>query len=291
MVRVFRLAYVHFGCTDVPAMVRYYTEVMGLSLTEQETGRAYLSTSFDHHNVILSPSSEPGLKGFGLQLAPDISAAEAYTALQRMGISAEMKADSLPAIPEIVQFTDMDGFEVHLFSQMEATAPGFQANGIVPNKVGHLSLRVRDAKRSVEYYKQFGFVNTDWIESFFGFMTCNRDHHVLNFCTSDRKGMHHLAFELRDYSHLVRSMDYLSKHQIPVVWGPSRHGAGHNIATYHRDPEGNMIELFTDADVFIPELNMFEPRPWHETIPQRPRVWGTDECITRWGTAFEEALV
>ena len=33
-------------------------------------------------------------------------------------------------------------------------------------------------------------------------------------------------------------------------------------------------------------LNIFEPRPWHEAFPQRPRVW-TLEQLTTWGTRFD----
>ncbi|MCL6452065.1 MAG: VOC family protein [Alicyclobacillus sp.] len=291
MLKVFRLAFVHFDTTDVDRLVRYYTDVLGLSVTRQDGDAAYVSTSIDHHNLLVTRAAEAGVRGFGLQLAPGISVEDAAAELGRLGLTHEVQEHPTPGIPSWVQFRDLDGYTVYLFSEMEMVGRGFGARGVCPNKVGHLSLRVRDAKQSVEFYKSFGFINTDWIEDFFGFMTCNRDHHVLNFCTSDRKALHHVAFELRDYSHLVRSMDDLGRHQIPVLWGPSRHGAGHNIATYHRDPDGNMVELFTDADVFIPELNMFEPRPWHEQFPQRPRVWGTDECITRWGTAFEQSLV
>lgn len=291
MVQVFRLGYVHFGTPNLERMVNYYSEVLGFSVTHQDDHSAYVSTSIDHHNVVLTADEQPGIRGFGLQLMPGIDVADAAAKLQSVGISAAVRTNPLAGINELVEFTDIDGYTVHLFAEMQVMECGFKSYGVAPNKVGHLSVRVKDAKRSVEFYKQFGFINTDWIEDFFGFMTCNRDHHVLNFCTSDRKEMHHMALELRDYSHLIRAMDDLGKNGIPILWGPSRHGAGHNIATYHRDPDGNMIELFTDADIYVPELGIFEPRPWHEYFPQRPRVWGTDECITRWGTSFELSLV
>lgn len=291
MIQVFRLAYAHFYTPQMDSMLKYYTDVLGLSVTQRDTHNAYVSTSIDHHNLIFTRSDRAEIRGFGLQLSPGISVQAAAEELQRMDITAQVRTEPMPGIPELVEFTDNDGYVVQLFPTMELVPHGFNRSGVCPNKVGHLSLRVRDAPQSVEYYKAFGFVNTDWIENFFGFMTCNRDHHVLNFCTSDRKEMHHLALELRNSTHLIEAMDHLGRNNIPILWGPSRHGAGHNIATYHRDPDGNMIELFTDADVYVPELGIFEPRPWHENFPQRPRVWGTEECITTWGTAFEQSLV
>jgi hypothetical protein len=39
-------------------------------------------------------------------------------------------------------------------------------------------------------------------------------------------------------------------------------------------------------DVFVPELNRCEPRPWHEELPLRPRVWPLD-TVTTWGTKYD----
>lgn len=292
MFHVFRLGYVEFNTRNVEALKHYYTEIMGFTLVEEgPDGSAYLSSSTDHHNIALRPSSSTGIARFGFQYKSDAPAKDIVKELAKREIKAQLKTDSKPGVPEIVAFSDPDGYEVELFSEMSIAAPGFKRNAIHPNKVGHLSLRVESAKRSVEFYGKLGFVNTDWIEDFFGFTTCNTDHHVLNFCKSSYAGMHHLAFELRNYSHLTGSMDFLGHHNIPIIWGPSRHGAGHNIATYHYDPDGNMIELFTDADKYVRELDCFEPRPWHRDNPQKPKVWKTDECISQWGTSFEKALV
>lgn len=292
MLNIFKLGYVDFGVQDMEAMKHYYSELMGLTLTEEgENGSVFFSSSIDHHNIVLTPSEQTGVRRIGLQFKNDISIHEAANYLKNLGIETTLKTDSKPGVKEVLEFTDPEGYVMELYSDMTYTNFGFRSVGIIPNKIGHISLRVQNAKRQVAFYEQLGFINTDWIEDFFGFMTCNRDHHVLNFFTSEKKGMHHLAFEMRNYNHLMQSIDYLRLNDKHLEWGPSRHGAGHNIATYHYDPEGNLIELFTDADIFIKELGYFEPRPWHKDFPQRPKVWGTDECLSLWGVDFEKALV
>lgn len=272
-------------------MVEYYSDILGLTLTERQNESAYLSTSTDHHNISIHSSDTSGVRGFGLQLVGNVSVKEAASFLNKEGIKTVIKSDARPGVAELAEFTDQAGFIVQLYSKMDMPAPGFKRVGIMPNKLGHLALRVKDAKKAVEFYKVLGFINTDWIEDFFGFMTCNTDHHVLNFCTSDRIGLHHIAFELRDYSHMLGSLDFLGRNHIPILWGPSRHGAGHNIATYHHDPDKNFVEMFTDIDVYIKETDSFEPRPWHANFPQKPKVWDTDECISKWGTVFNQSLV
>ena len=86
--------------------------------------------------------------------------------------------------------------------------------------------------------------------------------------------MHHIAFELRDWAHVHDACDHLAKHGRELIWGPGRHGIGHNIFIYHRNPDDQIVELFTELDLMKDEaLGYFEPRPWHADRPQRPKVW------------------
>ena len=47
-----------------------------------------------------------------------------------------------------------------------------------------------------------------------------------------------------------------------------------------------MIELYTEMDVFIPELGICEPQPWHEHFPMSPKSWKVTELVA-WSTGFE----
>ena len=69
-----------------------------------------------------------------------------------------------------------------------------------------------------------------------------------------------------------------------LIWGPGRHGPGHNVFTYHRNPDDQIVELFTELDKMLDEnLGYFDPRPWHRDRPQKPKVWrGLPRDI--WGT-------
>ena len=82
-----------------------------------------------------------------------------------------------------------------------------------------------------------------------------------------------------------KACDHLLRHHIPLLWRPGRHGAGHNIFTYHHDPDEQIVELFTELDIMLDEdLGYFEPRPWHEDFPQRPKVWkDSPRAVNHWG--------
>jgi len=123
---------------------------------------------------------------------------------------------------------------------------------------------------------------SDWIQDWFVFMRCGPDHHTVNFVRGKKTQMHHIAFELKDWAQIQTACDFLGGKNIKLIWGPGRHGPGHNLYTYHRNPDDQIIELFAELDKMLDEgLGYFEPRPWHRDRPQKPKVWEQPRDI--WG--------
>ena len=150
--------------------------------------------------------------------------------------------------------------------------------------LNHASLAVSDVAAAADFYqKVLGFKVSDWIDDFFVFMRCNADHHTVNFIRGKNIKMHHMAFELKDFIHLQNSCDLFGQRKIPIIWGPLRHGPGHNVATYHRNQDEQVVEFYCELDQMKDEeLGYFEPRPWHHDTPQRPKRW-TPGHTSVWG--------
>jgi hypothetical protein len=105
-------------------------------------------------------------------------------------------------------------------------------------------------------------------------MRCNSDHHTANFIRGKSARLHHIAFELKDFAHMQDGCELFAQRKIPIIWGPLRHGPGHNVATYHRNADDQVVEFFIELDQMKDEeLGYFDPRPWHHDQPQRPKVW------------------
>ena len=71
---------------------------------------------------------------------------------------------------------------------------------------------------------------------------------------------------------LARLADALGRDGRCLAWGPGRHGAGDNVATYHTDPSGVPIEVFWD-------MHRIEDEAW------QPRKWSFEDYhfINQWG--------
>ena len=134
------------------------------------------------------------------------------------------------------------------------------------------------------YGNVLGFKVSDWIGDYFVFMRCSPDHHPVNFLKGDAARMHHIAFELANFEQMKTACDILAKKNVDLLWGPVRHGPGHNISIYYRETDNQTIELFTELDRMPDEeLGYFEPRPWHRDNPQRPKVWEPGPTSNIWG--------
>jgi catechol 2,3-dioxygenase-like lactoylglutathione lyase family enzyme len=159
-------------------------------------------------------------------------------------------------------------------------------------KFGHVAYRVTDVQETVKFYTEMlGFRVSDWRSDNFAFLRCGVDHHALNFVVDKAPQLHHIAFEVKDVAAVLSAADYFAKNNVHLVWGPGRHIIGHNIAIYHRNADLVRVELFAEMDQMKDEdLGYFDPRPWHQDRPQRPKVWGKDTLRNYWGYGSERII-
>jgi catechol 2,3-dioxygenase-like lactoylglutathione lyase family enzyme len=275
MIPVRRIGHATFDTPDLEKSVDYYTQFLGLSTVTRDKDSVYLACPSDFHSVVLNRASTARCSKLSLQLATDADL-DAFTKhAKSLGIETTRRTDPEPDVTDVVSLTDPSGLTIDLFRGRSVPAPRAQQQGVVPRKLGHIAFFTADIQKTVKFYESvFGFRVSDWIGDFFVFMRCNPDHHTVNFFSGPNTGMHHIAFELNDWNHVKEACDLLPDHGLELVWGPGRHGPGHNIYTYHLNPDGHTVEMFTELDTMSDDnLGYFDPRPWHKERPQCPKVW------------------
>ena len=284
-IRVAKLAYVGFETPDVDRLTEYYTKVLDFSLVESSPDDAFLTTGVDHHCVAVTRGEAKGRTAIGYEIWEDLESAQQR--LKDAGYATQRRSDIGPGTPDVLVLEEPDtGTPLHLItSQDPSGVEGYTP--LRPTKLGHIAAFVPRLAPMQDFYQDLlGFRWSDTIGDFFVFLRCNADHHAANFMASHKyQGMHHIAYEMRDPNHLIAMLDHLAKHDYRLHWGPGRHGAGHNLFTYHRDPDGHVIELFTQLDVVHDEAKGYwEPRPWHEEYPMYPKTWQVDlAAVNHWG--------
>lgn len=275
MIQVDRISHLVFETPDLERQLNHFTGILGLTVLHRAGREVVLACRRNGQAMVLEAGSAARCSRIVFRVTPEMLE-RAGGELERIGIRSDARSDPGPLASKSLVFCDPNGIVVELLTE-GAPLPDqpAQPRAILPTKLGHAAFTVSDPQKAAEFYTRIlGFRVSDWMGDFFVFLRCNPDHHTVNFLRGGQTKLHHLAFEVADWDAIKRACDHLGRHRIALLWGPGRHPVGHNVFTYHHDPDGCIVELFTELDQMSnEELGCFDPRPWHEDNPQRPKVW------------------
>ncbi len=275
MIKVKRLRHVSFASPNVEAQLDYYQSIIGLAVIGRDDRRIILGTESDELTLVLEHGAASRLTAIAYEVAPGLDLSDLQKSLASLNIKSEVRSETAPGIPKTLVFNDPEGLQIVLFSRWDFCKPVEPIRGLAVAKLGHVALYTPDPERAAKFFGDLlGFRVSDRIEENFVFLRCGPEHHAMNFARGAEARIHHLAFELRDASHMHQACDLLGRNKFQILWGPVRHGPGHNVAVYHHNPDRCLIELYYSMDLMLDEeLGYFEPRPWHRDRPQRPKTW------------------
>lgn len=280
------IAYVRIGSSDLAATQKFL-EDFGLSVQEgvDKKGKNLLysrgTNGSPYHHV-----TEEGDAGF-LGVAFEAASRDALNLLAQQPGASEVQTIDAPGGGEKVCFTDPNEYSVEVVYGRERVKkltplgrPPVNTGEVQPRvqvpvrleqtksqikRLGHCVLFVKDFRESEAWYKSlFGFLTTDEIyagpeENTIGaFFRCNRgstpvDHHTVALMQAPdpaMTGMQHAAFEVHDWDDLMIGHHALAKSGYKPQWGVGKHILGSQIFDYWYDPNGQIMEHFTDGDLF-----------------------------------------
>jgi catechol 2,3-dioxygenase-like lactoylglutathione lyase family enzyme len=285
MLQVKRAGHSTLTTPDIGRMVDYFARIVGLNLVAREKDRAILATKSGLEAIALERGDTGEAPRLSFQIAPGSDLDAIAVQLTQAGLKSERRHDITPGIREALAFKDPKGTTLEIFPDCAFAADDDTFTGVMPLKLGHIAYTCPDVAGMVKFYCDLlGFRVSDWRSDFFAFLRCSRDHHTVNFLRDAKTAIHHIAFEVRDWSDIKRASDLLAKNKITLTWGPLRHIIGHNIAIYHKNPDGVVIEFSSARWIRCTTKNSaILSRPWHQDRPQRPKVWGDDTPSNWWG--------
>ena len=93
-------------------------------------------------------------------------------------------------------------------------------------------------------------------------LTCGMKAHDIAFVKFPEPGkLHHVAFELENWNDVGHAADILTRYDISVDIGPTRHGITRGQTIYFFDPSGNRNETFAGGYTYYPDQ---PTRTWDE---------------------------
>lgn len=131
-------------------------------------------------------------------------------------------------------------------------------------RLGHVVLQSTRYMETLNWYlRNLGLIVSDFLYypgqrdrgPVMSFIRCDRgavvtDHHTLALTLGPSNRYVHSAFQVCDLDALAAGGEYLLEQGYQRSWGIGRHIQGSQIFDYWRDPDGFLVEHFSDGDVF-----------------------------------------
>lgn len=131
-------------------------------------------------------------------------------------------------------------------------------------RLGHVVLQSTTYRKTLNWYlEHFGLIVSDFLYyagqrergPVMSFIRCDRgdtptDHHTLALTLGPSNRYVHSAYQVADLDAMAAGGEYLRECGYQRSWGIGRHIQGSQIFDYWRDPDGFLVEHFSDGDMF-----------------------------------------
>jgi catechol 2,3-dioxygenase len=270
-----RLSHVALRSAHVTGTRRFYEDVVGLRTVESDGHPTRLALGGGA--PVLELDQGHGLDHFALEVVDSTQLSVLSERLSEHGVSLEPAEDAYH--PGGVRFTDPEGHSIELHERIDRTDEGVRADGRRPTGLHHITITSPDVPALAAFYRDvLGFVVSDRMADRFMWMRCNREHHTIAIVHGEAGGLDHYCFEVSDWADIKEWCDLLAVRDVPVSWGPGRHGPGNNLFIMFDDPDGVHIELSCEMERF-----------WDDRVDYpAPRNWAAElRTVNLWGPAPE----
>ncbi|MDP6709540.1 MAG: VOC family protein [Alphaproteobacteria bacterium] len=279
MIKVADIAYGRLRSPDLDAQEAFLTHFGMVRAGRTETALYMRGTDGEHH-IHVTELGEPGFIGLAFNAASEAD-------LERISGAdgaSEVEAIDEPGGGKRVRLAEPNGYQIEVVWGIDELPPLPLQRNIVntgaerdrrvgeltrlqkgPSQVKRLGHAVimtpRHAETVAWFRRTLGMIGSDDVYAgaedniIASFNRCDRgaepvDHHTCMFLKSEKTGLNHLAYEVRDMDDVFMGHEHLAGvGDYEQVWGLGRHVLGAQVFDYWLDPWGRLHEHWTDIDL------------------------------------------
>jgi catechol 2,3-dioxygenase len=286
-----RAHYVALQANDPAAAARFAVEHLGFFLVHVDgEGRHYLGAhGLDPYSLVYSP----GTQGKVDHISYVVHHIDDLVAAQELLTQAKIECEAVSASPlwrhgPALRFKNPGGSTIELTTGINTPVPMAAAvaapqSSPAPICFDHAIVRAIDVSKAYEFAaltmglkESARIVAPDGIPVL-GFFRSHTLFHCYGVARSERDGLHHIQFTLKTPLAIFAAYDKMKKgQQAKLIWGPLRHGAGHNVAFYVFDYTGTIVEFSAEEEIVLNDAN-YVPRSWPVTDPHAADEWNKSD--------------
>ncbi|MGY9057705.1 MAG: VOC family protein [Alphaproteobacteria bacterium] len=277
-----QLDHLRLESKDPRALADFYARALGFEVNG--FGDDFLLQAPGRRLVVgLGAAGARTYHAYRLQDERQLADVRAYVAAK--GIATEPSPAAAFA-DDAIAIRDPDGW-LNVFGLPKPGLPAPKAANAIPARayaarLQHVVVATPKLAPMIDFYEDvLGFVASDYVlldeedESTkrVAFWRTDTEHHTFAaFQASHARADHH-AYETSGWMDFRDWADHLSNQNIPIAWGPGRHGPGNNLFFMIDDPNGDRIELSAEIE--------------HLPREMAARLWPHSErTVNLWGAGW-----
>jgi catechol 2,3-dioxygenase len=279
-----RASHVVLNVSDLAASRDFYTEVIGLVVSDEDSGTIYLRGMEEacHHSLVLKATSDaPSAERIGMRVLTEEDLDALHDFFKRAGLAAEFVEE--PFQGRTVRVSDPVGTPVDFCASME-TRPRllFEFDRYAGGKalrLDHYQMHTPQVMEACRFYMSFGFRLSEYIAAPDGdiagvFLQRKGNPHDIVFFDGPGPRLHHFAYTCGESQNLFHACDIAGQLGFGrnIERGPGRHGPAFALFVYLRDPDGHRAELFT-AHYQTIDIDD-DPVRWEFGGERFAKIWG-----------------
>ena len=282
--RLRRASHAVFTSRDLAKSREFYTEVLGLLVSDEDRDTLYLRGLEEraHHSLVIKRSdAPPACLRVGMRVFEDEELDRVKHHFEGLGLPCSW-AD-VPFQGRTLQTTDPVGSPLEIVSSM-VQQPRRDMDvqlhrGAAARRFDHYQITVPDVAKAAGFYTSIGFRIADYMtigdHPVGAFLHVKDSPYDIVFVERDGPAFHHYGYIITDIQAMLRACDTAGAlgwgdH---VEFGPGKHSLGHSYYVYLLDPDGHRIELLLPPILYMDGDD--RPAIWDVTQFQRvTESWG-----------------
>jgi catechol 2,3-dioxygenase len=269
------LSHLSLRAPDPEAAAAFYETALGLTREPSgpSSGTEAIRLGFGRgHHAVQIVRGDVGLDHFAFEVSDEDELAALRARLLAAGTPFLPPGDG-QVDPRAFAVADPDSNRVEFHGAIDRS--GEQSGGLRPDRIQHLALATPDAPRLTRFYTEvLGFRVSDTMGGGAGFwIRSDRAHHSLAVFQRERgHGLDHFSFDIAGWDEFKLWCDHFARQDVPVAWGPSRHGIGDALFIMFHDAAGYLIEFCAEMELF--HDGPAKPRDQWDDYGRAASLWG-----------------
>jgi 2,3-dihydroxy-p-cumate/2,3-dihydroxybenzoate 3,4-dioxygenase len=257
MINLQDISYVRLGTADLDGATAFATDILGLEIAYQSRDCVYFKSDQREHTLCYFEGSVADQTvAFEVAESADLEAAAAE--LDRLGYPVHAgteKEAELRHVRRFIAFNDPTGNRIELVWRPAVSSRRYHGErdaGITG--FSHVGLCTTDAARDEAFWTTICNARVSDRIGDAALLRIDEIHHTIALFPTNRAGIQHINHQVQSGDDVMRSFNFLSERQVPMVFGPGRHPTSSARFLYFEGPDGMVFEYSSGVREIADEL-------------------------------------